>query len=177
MQCCGINGNMSSFQKITCGVPQGSILGPLLFIIYMNDLPMAVKNSKISMYADDTFVSNETKSKLDIRDELYPDFIKICEWLKANKLSLNFLKTEFMLIRNPKKYGELNGLLALTVGDSLIRRVKQTKSLGVIIDQNLSWDSHIEYILKKNQKKYWDIKKAGEHSPSTFSDNFIQNTY
>ena len=45
----------------------------------MNDLPMAVKNSKISMYADDTFVSNETKSKLDIRDELYKDFIKICE--------------------------------------------------------------------------------------------------
>ena len=63
---------------------------------------MAVKDSKISMYADDTFVSNETKSKLDIRDELYPDFIKICEWLKANKRGLNFLKTEFMLIGNPK---------------------------------------------------------------------------
>ena len=87
------------------------------------------------------------KSRLVIRDELYPDFIKICEWLKANKLSLNFLKTEFMLIGNPRKYGELNGLLALRVGDILIRRVKQTKSLGVIIiDQNLSWDSHIEYI-------------------------------
>ena len=101
--------------------------GTLLFIIYMNDLPMAVKNSKISMYAYYTFVSNETKSKLDIRDEPYPDFIKICEWLKADKLSLNFLKTEFMLIGNPRKCDELNGLLALRVGDSLIRRVKQTK--------------------------------------------------
>ena len=94
---------MSSFQNIKCGVPQGCILGPLLFIIYMNDLPMAVEISKISMHADDTFVSNETRSKLDIREELYPDFIKICEWLKANKLSLNFLKTEFMVIGNPRK--------------------------------------------------------------------------
>ena len=118
----------------------------------MNDLPMTFENSKISMYDDDTFVSNETRSKLDIREELYPDFIKICEWLKANKLSLNFLKTEFMVIGNPRKYGELKGLLALRVGDHLIRRVKQTKSLGVIIDQNLSWDSHIKYILKKSKE-------------------------
>ena len=64
----------------------------------MNDLPLAVENYKMSMYADDTFVSGETRSKLDIREELYPDFIKICEWLKANKLDLNFLKTEFMVI-------------------------------------------------------------------------------
>ena len=67
------------FKKIKCGVPQGTTLGPLSFIIYMSDLPMAVENSKISMYADDTFVSNKTRSKLDIREELYPDFIKICE--------------------------------------------------------------------------------------------------
>ena len=68
---------------------------------------------------------------------------------KANKLSLNFLKTEFMVIGNSRKYGELKGLLALRVGDSLIKRVKQTKSLGIIIDQNLSWDFHIKYISKK----------------------------
>ena len=93
---------------------------------------MAVENSKISMYADDTSVLNETRSQLNIQEELYPDFVKICEWLKANKLSLNFLKTEFMVIGNPRKYGELKGLLALRVGDSLIGRVKQTKSLGVM---------------------------------------------
>ena len=116
LQCCSINENMSSFQNIKCRVPLGSILGPFLFIIYINNLPVPVENFKISMYADDTFVSNETRSQLDIREELYPDFIKICEWLKANKLSLNFLKTEFMVIGSPRKYGELKGLLALRVG-------------------------------------------------------------
>ena len=136
-------------------------LGPLLFIIYINDLPMAVENSKISMYADDTFVSNKTRSKFEIREELYPDFIKIYEWLKANKLSLNFLKTEFMVIGNPRKYGELKGLLALRVRDSLIRRVKQTESLGVIIDQILSWDSHIEYISKKIKRNIANAKAWG----------------
>ena len=68
---------------------------------------------------------------------------------KANKLSLNFSKTEFMVIGNSRKYGELKGLQALRVGDSLIKRVKVTKSLGIIIDQNLSWDFHIKYISKK----------------------------
>ena len=67
VHCCSTDGNMSSFQNIKCGVPQGSILGPLLFIIYMDDLAMAVENSKISMYADDTFVSNETRSLISER--------------------------------------------------------------------------------------------------------------
>ena len=131
----------------------------------MNDLPMAVKNPKISLHPDDTFVSNKTKSKLEIGDELYPDFIKICKWLKADKLSPNFLKIEFMVIGNLRKYGELKGLPALRVGDSLIRRVKQTKSLGVIIDQNLSWDSHIEYIFKKIKRNIGILRRLGNTVP------------
>ena len=62
---------------------------------------------------------------------------------KASKLNLNFLKTEFMVIGNLRKYAELKGLLTLRVGNILIKRAKQTKSLGIIIDQNLSWDFRI----------------------------------
>ena len=66
-----------------------------------------------------------------------------------------------MVIGSPIKYGELKGLLALRVGDSLIRRFKQTKSLGVIIDQNLSWDSHIEYISKKIKRNIGILRSEG----------------
>ena len=66
-------------------MPQGSILGPLLFIIYMNDLLNFVKDSNISMYADDTGLSSKISNALEINSELVPDFLKVCDWLKANK--------------------------------------------------------------------------------------------
>ena len=92
-QCCSNNGRVSDYEDIaSCGVPQGSILGPLLFIIYMNDLPDFVKDSNISMYAEDTGLSSEISNALEINSELFPDFLKVCDWLKANKLSLNIVK-------------------------------------------------------------------------------------
>ena len=67
--------------------PTGPILGPLLFILYLNDLPSTTRTSNISMYADDTFLSKEVRNDLEIRQELIPEFLKICNWLKANMLS------------------------------------------------------------------------------------------
>ena len=89
---------MPSFKPICYGVPQGSILGPLLFIIYMNYLPSCVKETEIAMYADDTGLYKVFRTAQVLSDELIPAFVKICEWLKMNKLALNVLKTEFMII-------------------------------------------------------------------------------
>ena len=88
-RCCSVNGKLSDRQKIEYGVPQGSILGPLLFIIYVNDLPLFVTNAQISMHADDTSLYNNIKSVSEIKDNLIPAFLKICDWLRSNKLSLN----------------------------------------------------------------------------------------
>ena len=96
--CCSVNGYTSTLRHMKYGVPQGSILGPLLFIIYMKDLPNVVRNGEICMYADDTNLSTKVSKVSDISDQLIPEFTNILNWLKENRLSLNFIKTKLMLI-------------------------------------------------------------------------------
>ena len=88
VQYCNNNGYTSDFRKTSCGVPQGSILGPLLFLTYMNDLPDSVENANIAMFADDTSLFRSFKSIGELDIELLPAFTNICKRLKANKLSL-----------------------------------------------------------------------------------------
>ena len=132
-QCCSVNGRVSDYEDIACGVPQGSILGPLLFIIYMNDLPTFVKDSIISMYADDTGLSSKISNAFEINSELLPDF------LKANKLSLNIVKNEHTIIGTSQKLMQLGTVPKIKVNNTLLKRVPHTKSLGLVIDETLSW--------------------------------------
>ena len=120
-QCCIVNSHQSSFQTVWCGVLQGSILGPLLFIIYMNDLPKSIENGYITMYADDTESSTVVNTSNDIIEKVIPDLMKICDWLKANRLSLNAVKTEFMLIETSYNMISFGNLLAIRIDDHLIK--------------------------------------------------------
>ena len=81
---------MSEPADLVCGVPQGSILGPLLFLIYINDLPQAVKDSDIRLYADDTCISYTHKNVEYIEEKLNQDFGSLCDWFLDNKLSIHF---------------------------------------------------------------------------------------
>ena len=97
-QKCYVNGNFSSTLTINCGVPQGSILGPLLFLIYINDLPNCLNVGSPTMYADDTNISFKSKNLVELQDCMNIELKSLNTWLEVNKLSLNIAKTEFMVI-------------------------------------------------------------------------------
>ena len=97
-QKCFINGSLSSNRVLSCGIPQGTILGPLLFLLYINDLPNCLMHSQPRMYADDTHLTLAGNSVDSIELNLNEDLASISEWLTANKLTLNKSKTEFMII-------------------------------------------------------------------------------
>ena len=97
-QKCQINGTISSEQLIKCGVPQGSILGPLFILLYINDLPQCLNKTKPRLFADDTNLTTAGKSINDVEAAMNSDLEKLRKWLIANKLSLNVAKTEFILI-------------------------------------------------------------------------------
>ena len=101
------------------------------------------------MFADDTSLNQEIKTASDIEDNLIPGFAKICDWLRHNNLSLNAIKTEFMIIGSHHRVGRLDSTPESTpyivqVGDMMIKRVTKVKYPGLVVDENLSWDEHVE---------------------------------
>ena len=93
----------------------------------MNDLPKCIDNAHITMYADDTSSSTTVETCDDTKEKIIPNFFRVIDWLKANKLSLNAVKTEFMLLRSAPSILRFGTLLSMRVSDSLIRRTDCSK--------------------------------------------------
>ena len=146
-QFCRVNGVDSKIGDIEIGVPQASCLGPLLFLIYINDLQQAVQDSTMSMYPDDTSLSYQSHDLTRLNEAINSDVKKLDTWLQGNKLSLNVAKTHSMLISTKQKQNSLksqNKDLELKIRDNDLEVVKKTKYLGVQIDCSLTWKEQIK---------------------------------
>ena len=159
-QMCSVNGVLSGSRFLSCGVPQRTILGPLLFLLYINDLPNCLVNSEARMYADDTHLTYAGVNSEDIQFCLNQDLGDLYEWLRANKLTLNMTKTEYMLIGSRQRLSTLNDSPRLTINDVHVKQVNEAKILGVVIDNKLDWNSHIEKITKKIASGIGAIKRT-----------------
>ena len=136
---------------VTSGVPQGSILGPLLFILYLNDISSLSFPSSISLtlYADDILLSYPFQSSSDLSlAQCSIDLLS--SWLKSRYLTINVCKTKYMIIsRKPSSF--LSLLPSLFLDNSPLERVSNFKYLGVILTSQLSWTPHIDHICSKSK--------------------------
>ena len=158
-QCCTVNGQQSGARLVTCGIPQGSLLGPLMFIIYLNDFEKCLEFSKASMYADDTNVTL-TSSNVDVLlTNAHQELRNISEGMRINKLSANPEKTEYMIIGHPRRTNKVEILQPLHLNDSEIKRVTKTKSLGVMVDEGLNWEDQFDKVKGKINGGLKSLKK------------------
>ena len=132
----------STKRKISCGVPQGSTLGPLLFILYLNDLPLASQFST-TLFADETYLSLSDINLSNLEQKVNHQLQLIHQWLKTKKLTLNYSKTTYLLF-NRQPHVLVCSKFRLHINKSLLERENAVKYLGVWIDDKLNWSAYIE---------------------------------
>ena len=148
-QACIVNGAMSSPKTIVCGVPQGSILGPLLFLLYINDLPECLEKTSPHLYADDTQISTSAKTIEELTENLNNDLKKVGEWLARNKLQHHPTKTKLMYIGSKYNTDTMTYDIPVMMNNQFITLAHSYTCLGVKLDENLNWHEHVEMICKK----------------------------
>lgn len=162
-----VNGKNSDYLTVKCGVPQGSILGPSLFILYINDMHNVSPMLKYILFADDTNLFGSGKDLQILCNTISNELKKLAIWFNVNKLSLNVSKTHYIIFSN--KY--IAEDVVITLSELELERVESTKFLGVYIDSKFNWKTHIKYIETKIVKNLAVLRRVRFklHSTSLFT--------
>ena len=142
-----INGYNSDLMPVDCGVPQGSVLGPLLFLIYINDLHKAIQYCKVHHFADDTNLFHASKSVKNLNKLVNCVMKDLSKWLSANKISLNVEKTELVIFKSPRKV--LLDEIKIKLSGKRLYPSNSVKYLGIKIDRFLHWHDQVNSIAVK----------------------------
>jgi hypothetical protein len=142
-QYCTVNSTISDTMQITCGVPQGSILGPLLFLVYINDIQTVIKQGKPILFADDTNIIYSHENLDNLCSIVNSELEIITNWFLANRLSVNASKTKYILFHTPNRQNLAN-TTPIKISGQALERVQSIKFLGVLIHEHLSWKAHLD---------------------------------
>ncbi len=153
------NGNKSEIVPSgDYGVPQGSVLGPLCFILATNDLALTLKKCKTILFADDTTVYVTHKNLRYLKDSIRHDLSILVDWFRANKLTLNLDKTSFVLFQ--PQGGAFNEEISLMADNINILRERTVKFLGLYLDEHLKFDTHVKHVCSKLAKNVYMLRNV-----------------
>ena len=151
-QCVNYKKSLSSLKDIICSIPQGSSLGPLLFIIYINDISYSSNFFKYSLYADDSVLYASGKDLPLLINTVNNELKNVNDWLLANKITLNTKKSHYMLFGNKRRTIQYNQLSSIKINEIQITKVADTDFLGVTINEKLEWSQHIRNVSNQISK-------------------------
>uniref|UniRef100_A0A3B3B6W1 Reverse transcriptase domain-containing protein n=1 Tax=Oryzias melastigma TaxID=30732 RepID=A0A3B3B6W1_ORYME len=151
-----INHSKSKYETVFSGIPQGSVIGPKLFILFINDIHEISKKLNFLLFADDTTVYRSGENLESVITSMEKELVVLQRWFDANKLVLNWEKTKCMIF-GTRNYGENR---YIKIDGTVINNVSEVKFLGVILDNKLSWKLHIDYISKKISKNIGILYKV-----------------